>query len=430
MSKILWIADGGCATGFGRVTHAIGERLVSKYGDEVHVLAINYRGDPYPTNLHLWPPTLQRREDTYGLSRVIELLNKLQPDAVVMLNDPQILNKYLFENRFDPLKVLTRFPILAYIPVDGYDLPKLYDPVFAATKPVAMSKFGQAQIVGSELVYHGVDSDQFWPVSSERPIVLGDVRITSKRQAKEVVGLPKDEFIVGRIDRNSGRKDYAALWKALQPVMKRHSDLYAYFHCKGRDEQSGTNLEALLSRDPETRKQFRLPNPDDFDTIQGYPQEFVNCLYNAFDVFVSTSRGEGFGLTIAEALACGVPVIAQNVSSIPEVVGPGGELIEPQRAITVPFGQDQMLADIGAFSEAIEHAYSSSGWRREKGKAGRDHVTRSFVWDEAADKFHEHIEVLAHGSDGNSRTDPGTGRAHARASRAARRRADRRKPTA
>lgn len=394
MSKVLWIADGGCATGFARVTHAIGERLIEK-GHEVHVLAINYKGDPYPTSLNLWPPTLNKREDTYGLTRVIELLDKLRPDVVVMLNDPQILQRYLFENPHDPMQVLPRFPVITYTPIDGYDIPPMYAPIWMATNPVAMSKFGQDQIPGSKLVYHGVDTEQFWPVSSETPIIVNGERLTTKRQCKEAVGLPKDAFIVGRVDRNSGRKDYPALWRALQPVMRKYSDVIAYFHCRGKDEPSGVNLEAMFSREPDTMNQFRLPSPDHYTALQGYPQGFLNALVNAFDVFATTSRGEGFGLTIAEALACGVPVIAQNVSAIPEVVGPGGELIEPERAITVPFGQDQMLANIGAFSEAIEHAYRSGRWRKEKGKAGRDHVIGSFRWDDAADKFHEYITALS-----------------------------------
>lgn len=395
MSKILWIADGGCSTGFGRVTHAIGERLVEK-GHEIHVLAINHKGDPYPTTLHLWPPALNVAKDTYGLSRVTELLNTLRPDVVVMLNDSQIQMRYLFDNRWDPLHLLGTFPIISYIPMDGHNRPPEWDALYLAVHPIAMSKFGQDQIPGSELVYHGVDTDLFWPVSSERPIVLPDgSKLKTKKDCKILCGFPADAFVVGRVDRNQGRKDYPALWKALQPVMRRHSDLIAYFHCKAQNETSGVNMPALFSRAPETIKQFRLAK--NFDPHIGYPQAYLNALYNAFDVFASTSRGEGFGLTLAEAAACGVPVIAQNVAAIPEVVGPGGELIDPEREITTPFGQDQWLADIGAFSEAIEHAYLSSGWRRDKGKAGRDHVVSSFRWDEAADKFHDYIEVVAHG---------------------------------
>ena len=58
MSKVLWLGDAGCHTGFARVTHAIGERLVRDFGHEVHVLAINYDGgDPWDTPLKMYVPT-------------------------------------------------------------------------------------------------------------------------------------------------------------------------------------------------------------------------------------------------------------------------------------------------------------------------------------------------------------------------------------
>lgn len=52
-------------------------------------------------------------------------------------------------------------------------------------------------------------------------------------------------------------------------------------------------------------------------------------IFNAASVFIHPSFYEGFGLTVLEALACGVPVIASNNSSLPEVVGDAGILINP-----------------------------------------------------------------------------------------------------
>ncbi len=52
-------------------------------------------------------------------------------------------------------------------------------------------------------------------------------------------------------------------------------------------------------------------------------------LYNAADVLVAPSLYEGFGLTILEAMACGLPVITSNVSSLPEVVGDPAMMFDP-----------------------------------------------------------------------------------------------------
>jgi len=62
----------------------------------------------------------------------------------------------------------------------------------------------------------------------------------------------------------------------------------------------------------------------------GYvPEEELPFLYNAADVFIYPSLYEGFGIPPLEALACGVPVISSNISSLPEVVGDAGILIDP-----------------------------------------------------------------------------------------------------
>src|SRR4029077_7407280 len=145
-------------------------------------------------------------------------------------------------------------------------------------------------------------------------------------------------------DANSMRKDYGATWKAVVPVMQRHPNVWCHFHCTGQPLDGGVSMPALWSRDLKTAPRFRLS--DSITTLKGIEARDLAVLYNMFDVFVSNSRGEGFGLTLAEAAACGVPIVAQNISAIPEVVGPGGILIEPAYSITAPGGQEMGASNI------------------------------------------------------------------------------------
>lgn len=418
MSKVLWIGDAGCHTGFARVTHAIGERLVRDFGHDVHVVAINYDGgDPWDTNLKLYVPTTKVPTDIYGQSRYIELLGKVEPDVVVMLNDPNIVLDLLLRNKYDPQHILLRYrPLLTYVPIDGHNHPPSWaKALHNVSRVLAMSKHGAREMTvpvedGEDkvppVIYHGVDLDRFFPISLKRPLKLSNGNtIRSKSEAKEAFGWKPKDFVVLRVDKNSGRKDYPASWKALTPFMQKHQNVRVHFHCQGSGLEHGLDIQSMLTRDEETNKRFTLPG--NLDTWHGWPEEDLVGLYNAADVFITTSRGEGFGLTIAEAMACGTPVIAQNISAIPEVVGPGGILIEPDRETTAPSGKDQWLADVPAFTAALERLYSSSGARRKLGEAGRAHVEK-LSWDYAAAEFSRHIaELIQEGENAAKRISEG-----------------------
>jgi glycosyltransferase involved in cell wall biosynthesis len=403
MAKVLWLGDAGCHTGFGRVTHSIGERLVRDYGHDIHVLAINHRGDDFPstldptkkTPLWLYRTDVWKSGDYYGDTRIIEMLGKVEPDVVVFYNDPNVILRQLFENAYDPTRILLQYrPIISYVPCDGTNLPETWQQVQKVTNMLVMSEYGKSMYPSAKLVYHGVDADQFWPVSDERPITTStDIECRTKEDCKEAFGFDREGFLILRVDKNSGRKDFAATFKALVPVMKRHEDIQVHFHTQSRQMQSGVDINVLIGREPGiSPKRWFLPGMT--DSWIGWSQQDLNALYNAADLFVSTSRGEGYGLTLVEALACGVPVIAQNVSAIPEVVGPGGMLLEPQRLITVPSGEDLWLADIDAFSDAIEYLYSHPERRQELSEAGVRHVHDLFSWDEATKQFDLYIRAL------------------------------------
>lgn len=380
MPRVLWLGDAGAHTGFAKVTEEIGNRLVRDYGNDVHCLAVNWRGDYWPTAMKFYLPTALDPSDLYGRSRYVELLGKIEPDVVVIINDPDVIIRHLIDNPWDTERMLLQYrPLLAYLPVDGYNNPPAWEALRGVVKRVAMTKFGQAAMADSELVYHGVDTVGYKP--------------TSKKEAKRKVGFDPDRFLILRVDKNSIRKNYADSWRALRPLLRKYSDIDVHFHCLPNEPRDGINIRAFISRDEDIRD--RVSFSRDLGGFTGWEDSQMADLYSAADLFISTSMGEGFGLTIAEALACGTPVVAQNCSAITEVVGPGGVLIEPARPFTVPMGQEQMLPDIDGFTREIEHLYLSGGVRRKLALAGREHVERSFSWDVAARRFHELITELA-----------------------------------
>jgi len=74
-------------------------------------------------------------------------------------------------------------------------------------------------------------------------------------------------------------------------------------------------------------------------------EEDKPVLLSGATAFVFPSLYEGFGLPVAEALACGTPVITSNRSSLPEVVGEGGILVEPTDAEALAEAMEVLLVD-------------------------------------------------------------------------------------
>jgi glycosyltransferase involved in cell wall biosynthesis len=94
------------------------------------------------------------------------------------------------------------------------------------------------------------------------------------------------------------------------------------------------------------------------------------AVYNLAKVLVMPSLYEGFGLPVLEAMACGTPVIASNRSSLPEVVGDAGELIDPDNP--------------AALATALERALFDDDWHRASREAGLER-TRKFSWSRSAE---------------------------------------------
>jgi glycosyltransferase involved in cell wall biosynthesis len=97
--------------------------------------------------------------------------------------------------------------------------------------------------------------------------------------------------------------------------------------------------------------------------------ETLRALYHAAVALVYPSLGEGFGLPIVEAMACGCPVITSNVSSMPEVAGDAALLVDP-RAVT-------------ALAGALERLLAEPALRADLAARGRARAAL-FTWDEAA----------------------------------------------
>ena len=109
--------------------------------------------------------------------------------------------------------------------------------------------------------------------------------------------------------------------------------------------------------------------------------EDLPMLYNCADVFVYPSLYEGFGLPPLEAMACGIPVITSNTSSLPEVVGDAGIMVGPD--------------DVNSLCEAMYNVLKGKELRHHMSKKGLERA-KLFSWKETAKKILEiYDEVLS-----------------------------------
>ncbi|MCU0523483.1 MAG: glycosyltransferase family 4 protein [Elainella sp. Prado103] len=126
-----------------------------------------------------------------------------------------------------------------------------------------------------------------------------------------------------------------------------------------------------------------LPLPPDTQYFYQPPQSLIKDLYAQCDAWLFTSRVEGFGLPILEAMACRTPVIGTPVGAAPELLKSGGGiLVEPED----PIAMAQAIERIHALSELEWQAMSQVAYRQ----------ATSYTWEEATQKFeaalHEAID--------------------------------------
>jgi len=75
------------------------------------------------------------------------------------------------------------------------------------------------------------------------------------------------------------------------------------------------------------------------------PIETLRCLYQTAQAFVFPSLYEGFGLPPLEAMSCGAPVVASNVSALPEVIGDAAVIVNPENVFDIARGIRDVLLD-------------------------------------------------------------------------------------
>jgi FkbM family methyltransferase len=211
--------------------------------------------------------------------------------------------------------LLDQMAVGSWTPIDHLAVPDVVRKWFEVmgAVPIAISRFGENALRDAGLnpmhIPHGIDTSIFRP---------GD-----KNEARAALGVPEDAFVVGMVANNVGRdgnrKAFAEQVAAFADLRRKHSDAMLVLHTDV-DAPPGMRLRPFLER--------MLPKgsytyTDQYAYRKGLSPAKVAEVHRSFDVLTNCSYGEGFGIPIVEAQACGTPVIVTDATAMTELCGSG-----------------------------------------------------------------------------------------------------------
>ncbi|MCF6157341.1 MAG: glycosyltransferase family 1 protein [wastewater metagenome] len=237
-----------------------------------------------------------------------------------------------------------------------------------------------------QTIYNGVDIDHFIP---------GD-----ESALKEKNGTKRLLF-VGRI---TPEKGIHVLLEAFQIIVKHYPQTSIEiigpddktpreFIVDLHDNTSVTNLKLFYTENYLSQLRTMLPPKlTDHVTFSGHiQQEYLQSKYSSASILVNPSLSESFGMSLIEAMATKIPVVATRVGGMTEVVEEDktGILVEP--------------GNVSALAEAILRLLSDEDERRSMGDAGRKRAVDMFSWDRISEKLLYYYENTYGNSYGNNR---------------------------
>lgn len=321
--RILWHSNHPAApTGYGNQTGLFPFGLIEAgYGVDISAF---YGVEGY---VSVWQNTqgtrarvLPRAVDGYGNDVVTAHYIFCKSDLLITLVDPFVLgDEFAAKTKRHPAGAWC-----AWAPIDSDPLRRGNVAALKKARWIwAMSRFGERVLTEAgfenvRYVPHGVDFDVFKPLADQR-----EARTRLEKWSHLPAGTLQDKYVIMMNAANKGapsRKGFAYAFRAFAEAMK--ADWFLYLHTDPHGKYYGEDLPALLQECgiPPERYCFSASYQYDMGMFAGAD---INVMYNAADVLLVSSLGEGFGIPIVEAQAAGTPVIGTDCTAITELVRTG-----------------------------------------------------------------------------------------------------------
>ncbi len=345
--KVLWHSNGPHApTGYGTQTALFARQLAAHH--EVSISA-NYGLEAAPivwNGIPVLPGLGGDHGNTTLPGHIAAMFDNPRDGLVFTLYDTPVFDSALF----------ARYNVACWTPVDHEPIPPGVVAFFRGSQaiPVAMTRFGQEELAEFDPLYvpHGINTEAYRP--------------SNGAEMREEMDIPADAFIVGMVAANKGRpsrKGFQQAFEAFRFFRERHENAYLYLHTVlSPDYASGEDLPALLDSLEIPEDVVRFPNQYSM-VFSPLNSGQMASIYSAMDVLLNPSLGEGFGIPILEAQACGVPVIVTEFTAMTEVCGAGWKV--KGRPYWTAQKSWQSIADVGHLVDALEECHDLSDEARK-----------------------------------------------------------------
>jgi glycosyltransferase involved in cell wall biosynthesis len=384
--RLLWVGDAVVTSGFARVAHNVLAHLSASF--DVAMLGINFFGDPghgYP--YEIWPAATGG--DMWGWGRLAEVVAAERPDAVLVNNDPPVVAKFV-EARNE--KLPQPWPkLLGYMPIDGPGMHRAVGKALCGLDcAIFYTRFGADVAARSgfdgdaAIIPHGVDRALYRPLEPAA--------------CRAALGLDPAAFYVANVNRNQPRK-------RIDLTLSRFSEWVA-------SRKLPPSVRLLLHMTEQDHGWPKLREiagwfgiADRIEITQkgpwhkGIPEARMPLVYGASDVGLTTTLGEGWGLTTMEGMAGARAQIAPSWSALAEWAAPGARLV-PCHDLEVLCGQQNSMGGVIGADElfaALDDFYFSAEKRAAQAAAGLALVSApTYSWEAVAERFRAVLEqVLA-----------------------------------
>jgi glycosyltransferase involved in cell wall biosynthesis len=355
------------ATGYGVQVQLLVERLIrhglhtaviSNYGLEGAIDTIKTKhgnAAHYPRGMTLYG------EDVIPVWYEKHIAEKPNQKHLLMpIYDAWVYNKLKFEH-----------PIYPWVPLDHVTLPPAVGEFLSRenVKPITMSPHGYRQLAKAniESVYipHAVDTQ-----------IMGKTTTIEGVPTRKFMGIAEDTFLVSMVAANKAngilhRKALSEQIMAFAMFHKKYPDSHLYLHMEPAPIMGGFSVELLLQAVGLGDGTVTIADSNQLRI--GYPTQTLAAIYTASDVLLAATYGEGFGVPVIEAQACGTRVITSNWAATQDLVGEDSFLVEGQPFWDEPQKAFYHIPSIGSMVEALELAY--------KAERGFSTASRKFALD-------------------------------------------------